>query len=523
MTYHISAPHRASKILAMSINQVKIRMYRHGFGDCFFLQFFSGEERNFTMLIDCGLKHKDKVPGVSLRDVVNDLKKELKNGKGKDARPELDVLVATHEHWDHVSGFHPDEKLFDDFIIKNIWMAWTESPSDKEASLIRRHLRKSVKALKVANEKLKKSPAASAGFYKTHLRGEQLAVARQRFNENLQKVAEFFGPLGVTETKSGIRLKDKYKISVNSALAMEHIKKKLATDETGMQYFYPGDLIELKQQLPGVRIYVLGPPKSALLNKDAPSSGAKKEVYFGLDNFAMTGFINGLLAMGDADGEFDDDGNPFADVVAIPAANACRQDWYKATYYHPDNAWRQIEDDWLIQAGALAMQLDNDTNNTSLALAIELVESGKVLLFPGDAQVGNWLSWHEQEWEVKNGRTRETMTATQLLENTVVYKAGHHLSHNATLKDLGLELMKHPELVVLIPEKQDQYNGIPYEPLLKRIKQKSRGRYIFSADSNHPAEAVIKKKPAALSKEEWMAFKKAVEINKLYVELTVEG
>jgi len=39
----------------------------------------------------------------------------------------------------------------------------------------------------------------------------------------------------------------------------------------------------------------------------------------------------------------------------------------------------------------MALQLDNDTNNTSVALAIEFTDSGKVLLFPADAQVGSWL------------------------------------------------------------------------------------------------------------------------------------
>ena len=42
-----------------------------------------------------------------------------------------------------------------------------------------------------------------------------------------------------------------------------------------------------------------------------------------------------------------------------------------------------------------ALKIDNDVNNTSLALALELADK-RVLLFPGDAQVGNWLSWDRQ-------------------------------------------------------------------------------------------------------------------------------
>ena len=505
----------------MSINTVKIRMYRHGFGDCFLLQFFTGKQRNLTMLIDCGLKLNDKVVGVSLKDVVANIKEVLNECKSTIKKPRLDVLVITHEHWDHVSGFHPDAKLFGDFAIGKIWMAWTESPDDKEAGFIRKHLRKSVKALKLANEKVKKAKASSPGFYNSHIRGDQMAMAQQKFGETLEKMTEFFGPLGL-ETASGITLKDKYKISLNTVLAMDRVKA-LASGNTGIQYYYPGDFIKLPQKLPGVRIYVLGPPKNALLNKDKPSSGVNKEVYFGLDNYAMNGFVNGLIALGDADGEFDDDGSPFNEVTTISEKDAKADAYFKSTYFESQSKWREVGEDWLNMSGALAMQLDNDTNNTSLALAIELVDSGKVLLFPGDAQVGNWLSWHDQEWEVKNGTEKQKVTATQLLENTVFYKAGHHLSHNATLKKLGLELMKSDELVTFIPEKHDQYSGIPYEPLITRISKKTCGRFIFSADDNYPAEAILKKKPSSLDKEEWEQFKSALEITKEYVEYTVKG
>ena len=53
-------------------------------------------------------------------------------------------------------------------------------------------------------------------------------------------------------------------------------------------------------------------------------------------------------------------------------------------------------------ASDLALQLDSVTNNTSLVLAIERIADGKVLLFPADAQEGNWLSWHDEKmkWKV---------------------------------------------------------------------------------------------------------------------------
>src|SRR5206468_2612149 len=110
------------------------------------------------------------------------------------------------------------------------------------------------------------------------------------------------------------------------------------------------------------------------------------------------------------------------------------------------------DDDWLSASSELALQLDSDTNNTSLALAIELIGSGKVLLFPGDAQVGNWLSWHDLSWPREGaGDAAPRVTATDLLNRTVLYKVGHHASHNATLREKGLMLMTSPALVAMIP------------------------------------------------------------------------
>jgi hypothetical protein len=96
----------------------------------------------------------------------------------------------------------------------------------------------------------------------------------------------------------------------------------------------------------------------------------------------------------------------------------------------PDNApWRRIDTDWLFSAENLALKLNTGINNTSLVLALELPASKKVLLFVGDAQRGNWISWTDCSW-TENGTT---IKARDLLGRTVLYKVGHHGSHNATL------------------------------------------------------------------------------------------
>ena len=79
-----------------------------------------------------------------------------------------------------------------------------------------------------------------------------------------------------------------------------------------------------------------------------------------------------------------------------------------------------------------------------------------MLLFPGDAQVGNWLSWHDCRWP-KDAKDDDPnlVTAKRLLERTVLYKVGHHASHNATLREQGLEWMTSPELVAMIPVNEE--------------------------------------------------------------------
>lgn len=497
-------------------------MYRHGFGDCFLVRFFNGEKTIFSLLIDCGLKYNDSVPGIKLKDVVDDITTTLlKDIPGE--KPKLNVLAVTHEHWDHVSGFHPDKGFFDHFDIEKIWMGWTENPDDDEASLIQKHINKSITALAIANEKIKESIELEKKGKKNMTQNQKdKLTAKQSFSYIIGDISSYFGEIAMDiVTPSGITLKDKYKISVSSRAAMDHVKS-FANKSSSIAYLYPGDIVQ-EHELPGVRFYVLGPPKSALLNKNNPSKGSSKEVYIGLSNSSTKGFVNHLLQMSDNLGycnpsPFPDntDNQSYTDTKPFTIAQAHTDPYYRR-YYDKAESYRTIDDDYLNLTGSLAMQLDSDTNNTSLAFAIEFIESGKVMLFPADAQVGSWLSWHDLKWDINS----KEVSLTSLLNRTVFYKTGHHASHNATLKEQGLELMNSSELVVFIPEKENQYNGIPYEPLIKRLEEKSKGRTFFSADSNHPPEKILKEKHPSLTMAEWKKFKERIIITDTYIELTV--
>jgi hypothetical protein len=114
-------------------------------------------------------------------------------------------------------------------------------------------------------------------------------------------------------------------------------------------------------------------------------------------------------------------------------------------------------------------------------LAFELgpkKESGPVLLFAADAQVGNWLSWQDVTWTFE-GRT---VSGPDLLKRTILYKVGHHASHNATLNKLGLELMTSLELALVPTDakmaEKVKWGTLPWQPLLDRLVEKTNSGVI---------------------------------------------
>ena len=188
-------------------------------------------------------------------------------------------------------------------------------------------------------------------------------------------------------------------------------------------------------------------------------------------------------------------------------------------YRRRDDSWRTIDDDWLMQAESLALYLDTFTNNSSLVLAIELVESKKVLLFAADAQTGNWLSWDGVPWADASVKTGD------LLARTIFYKVGHHASHNATLVD-AFEKMQHPDLVALIPvNKKDpnitKPNGwkMPAQKLFERVRQKT-GNRVLQMDNDNPPECNPAKDPA---KSSWAKTGIKPKVTDTCVEIEISG
>ena len=189
--------------------------------------------------------------------------------------------------------------------------------------------------------------------------------------------------------------------------------------------------------------------------------------------------------------------------------------------------WRRIDRDWLYSAEQLALDMSDYTNNSSLVLAFELGKGGKVLLFAADAQRGNWKSWAKKGW-TEGGKK---VTVKNLLSRTVLYKVGHHGSHNATLNgtadadyaniswmaegDHGREFTAMITAVRKWAETQDGWDH-PLKAIKDALLQKAGGR-VFQTDTDFDTM----EKPSGATAAEWDQFTGRTVGDKLYFDYTI--
>jgi len=438
--------------------RVRVRMYRHGLGDCFLLTFPRKGRDPFHMLIDCGVLARDRQ---FMTGIVEHLRDTIRAGK-TEGKARLDVVVATHEHKDHLSGFNQARDVFDDdFEFGAVWLGWTENLTKAEVKKIKDAKAKAVAKLQaaLASPLALANPAALAGVV------ELLNFSRDDDTTGRETIAK----------------------------ALEYLKLR-GKDAGELHFWEPGqDPLEL-DGVEGVRVYVLGPPLDPILLKgsEVTEQMKKDDVIYHLTargEAGMDALGAAIASANGAPGEDDERYYPFSAEHRIsrppnPYFENIKP-FVSATYDKAEESWRRIDNDWMSAFGQLALDLDNDTNNTSLVLAFEFVKTGEVLLFVGDAQVGNWQSWGKVKFKVP-GRD-QPLPAHDLLNRTVFYKVGHHCSHNATLKKGGLELMNREDLVAFIPldiatAKKQGTKGweMPAPPLFKALKKKAGDRVVIS-------------------------------------------
>ncbi|WP_166037464.1 MBL fold metallo-hydrolase [Sphingosinicella sp. YJ22] len=444
------------------ISKVVVRMYKKLLGDCFLIRIERDDGTKSHVMIDCGL-----LQGVS---GASDYMKKVAADIRETAGGSVDLLVVTHEHWDHISGFSQAKEILldkDRPLFRQLWMAWTEDPNDKQAE-----------GLRDAFEDRKEAV--------THF-----AVALAASGHDIEGTDGLGGFIGPHDDAAPAAFGSDLGAAPKGRLTGRRVMEELKAQSDEVRYLGPGDVVDVPGT--GLPALVLAPPRSeSRLFKDLPSKGEGKETYLAESFLAYSMPLDGGAEAAGQTSPFSprycgclkemESGEKGRDPV---------RDWFQDHYFAPldsdgkEQSYRRIDSTWLQPFEALALKLDSDTNNTSLVLAFRLPDD-TFMLFAADAQVGNWLSWHDQTYKV-NG---EELTAEQVLGRTRFYKVGHHGSHNATLRGRGLELMTHKELVAAcstdqtVASKQGKQDKdppgweMPYGHVKEALLERTRGRLI---------------------------------------------
>lgn len=504
-------------------NGVTIRMYRQGHGDCYLLAFPRKDKKNkapYYVLIDCGYKNGSQknpktkevvLPNADFKNIADSIF-ETTNGR-------IDLFVITHEHQDHVNGIK--KKYFDRFHIEEAWFAWTEDPDDEIAQNLVKKRKKVVNQLLGARMKL------------------ALAVGEE--NDSVEKLDNFIG-LELGHEDEGFNMHGALaaaggkKVSVNRQ-SMDLVRGKAQANK-GVTYWKPGSIAKMKET-EAIQAYVLGPPTSKKSLKDLDPVGDEafeshhKDNHFAFGSALTTEKVASPFAPKfgfHCDNIFNEETIKKNEALEFYSQHYGNQDTTLVDRDRSaDNAdWRRIDESWLHSADNLAIKLNSATNNTSLVLAFELPKTKKILLFVGDAQRGNWISWTDNTW---TDADNQPITVKNILNRTVLYKVGHHGSHNATMN--GEEDSPHAnlswmgkgkygnEFTAMINAVKDwawNLNSHPWIHPLPSIKnallEKTQGR-VFQTDTSEL------KKPAGVSDDIWQKFIKKSTFNDLYFDYTI--
>jgi hypothetical protein len=113
----------------------------------------------------------------------------------------------------------------------------------------------------------------------------------------------------------------------------------------------------------------------------------------------------------------------------------------------------------------LAFTIDQARNNESLVTLFTF--RGQALLFPGDAQWGNWQYWLQQD------------DADSLLQQVTFFKVAHHGSVNATPRG-ALDKMTQGAFAAMVSTQDVPWSSIPYLKIVQRLREQTGARYVRS-------------------------------------------
>jgi len=239
----------------------KICMYRlFELGDCFLVTFSAGASKS-RMLIDCGSFRNSAASAARLDQVTKAIAKDL-------AGAPLDVVVGTHQHNDHMSGFVHCEAAFRKMNIEQVWLSWLDNPADKRAQTIGAAHDNLMFQLHAAHVALRPFVKGS--------RAERPLAARSI--EVLEDVLGFYGASGGTPPE----------LPAKGVKILKEIGKKKP------EYLNPGRTLDMPGLPPGsVRVHVLGPPRDdAHLYRADPKQGESYDHALAKANLLAARFLD---------------------------------------------------------------------------------------------------------------------------------------------------------------------------------------------------------------------------------------
>jgi hypothetical protein len=380
--------------------RLKIRMYRVGFGD-FFLVTVPTPSGDQYILIDCGVFRGTSGSG-NIGSIVEAVEDMYQTTKGH-----LALVIMTHRHADHISGFSKARR-FKDFTASMVWMPYWEQFNVDRGKAKTNNLADIDEDENFAFH-LQLDIHDLAASLATQFRGREDPDAQ----EALAQLANATGIEDFNAVANG------RKKGIGNAAALDVLKNHLGDNGKKVRYYAAGDEPELPDELQGLKARILGPPP-----RSAKAFLALTDLKKGVGQY-----LDSVTESEDSLGPVD----PFPPQWTADMQGDYPQYDSRGMKIDYGRVSKDVDNSQSDVLSLAAAKIETFLNNQSLVVLFEF--GGKKLLFAGDAQAGSWEYWL---FKTKNPMRDPTKagdiiaTSKELLQTIDFYKVGHHGSTNAT-------------------------------------------------------------------------------------------